>query len=111
MVRHPASSSAASQATTRADWGNRANRVSGLLDMAGRTCGCALWGNLVSLCGKRNLISLLDVLLAVKVFLNSAVGLIGKLAAVLWDVSENWISRSARKQKNPLGRVVAKRAM
>ena len=39
-----------------------------------------VWGNLVKLCDWENLISLFAVLPAVKVFLNDAVGIIGKLA-------------------------------
>jgi hypothetical protein len=46
-----------------------------------------VWGNLASLYNKQSLGSLLAQFLAVKVFLNDAVGLIGKPTPVLWTVS------------------------
>jgi hypothetical protein len=52
-----------------------------------------VWGNLESLCDELNLASLIAALIAVKVFLNDAVGIIGKLAPVLWSVLENGPAR------------------
>jgi hypothetical protein len=60
------------------------------------------------------LVSLPAVPLAVKVFLNSAVGIIGKLVAVLWTVSENSLKtwqNETKQNKKPPWRVVAKGAV
>ena len=119
MVRQPASSSAASQAAARAD-GHRAMEHKPV-ELPGRTvlkwswfaghdrgtCGVQVWGNLAILLRLGKLGKSFCVLPAVKVFLNDAVGIIGKLAPVLWTVSKNWKLDRSRKQKPP-GRVVAK---
>jgi hypothetical protein len=49
-----------------------------------------VWGIQASLHDLRNLAGLFAAMLAVKVFLNSAVGIIGKLALVLWVDSTVW---------------------
>ena len=53
---------------------------------------------MASLCDEEVLVSFFTALLAVKVFLDDAVGIIGKLAAVLWTLSAVW-------QKKPIFRV------
>jgi len=50
------------------------------------TCGVQVWGILASLRDLLNLAAFIAANLAVKVFLNSAVGIIGKLVPVLWVV-------------------------
>jgi hypothetical protein len=58
-----------------------------LLGMTWKPGGRALWDNLADLGNKSDLVIYSAVQTAVKVFLNGAVGLIGKLTAVLWVVS------------------------
>jgi hypothetical protein len=61
-----------------------------ILDLLGMTWkpeGRTLWDNLAVLGNKSDLAICSAVQFAVKVFLNSAVGLIGKVTAVLWVVS------------------------